>query len=75
MGKEALKKKLREIQKAVCLQVDEKYFEPLHKDVMCWKSWNALHAIAEAMSCDVTYVLLIEECSKSVIRNYLGDKC
>ena len=75
MDKKALERKLREIHKATCEQVDEKYFEPLYKDVMCWQSWNALHAVTEAMSCNVDYILLIQECLKSATRNFLGDKC
>lgn len=75
MDKEAVKRKLREIHKALCDKIDEKYFEPLYKDTTCWKSWNALHAVAEGYGCDPGYVSLIRECLKSVTRNFLGDKC
>ncbi len=75
LTKAGLERKRNEIHKALCARVDEKYFEPLYKDITCWQSWNALHAIAEAMSCDVDYILLIQECLKYVTRNFLGDKC
>jgi len=75
MVKAKLERKFREIHKALSIRIDEKYFTPLYEDILCWKSWYALHAIAEAYSCDPAYILLIEECSKSVTRNFLGDKC
>lgn len=75
MDKKALGMKLREVEKALCLKVDQKYFEPLHKDVGDWISWNRLHAASEAESCDPLYVSLIEECCKVATRNFLGDIC
>lgn len=75
MVKAKLERKLREIHKALCIRIDEKYFTPLYEDATCWKSWNALHAVAEGYSCDPMYVLLIQECLRSATRSFLGDKC
>ena len=75
MDKAALKRKLREIEKALCLRVEQKYFEPLHKDVTDWKSWSRLCMVAEATSCDPSYILLAEECCKRATRDFLGDTC
>lgn len=75
LTKAGLERNLNEIHLALCTRVDDRYFKPLNKDITCWQSWNALHAIAEAMSCNVEYILLIQECLKHVTRNYLGDKC
>jgi len=75
MDKSALGKKLREIEKALCLEVEPKYFEPLHKDITDWISWNRLHTAAAAQWCDTTYVLLIDECCRKVTRGFLGDTC
>jgi hypothetical protein len=75
MAEAKLERKLREIHKALGTEIDEQYFTPLYEDAMCWKSWNTLHVVAEAMSCNATYVLLIEECLKSATRSFLGDIC
>ena len=74
MDKKALEKKLREIQKAICLQVGEEHFEALHKDVEDWEAWGKLHAWADAMGADPDYVLLIQECTMATARLHLGDK-
>ena len=75
LTKVGLERKRNEIHNALCTRIDEKYFEPLYKDIKCWQSWNALHAMSEAMSCNVEHILLIQECLKHVTRNFLGDKC
>lgn len=73
MDKAKLGSKLREIHKALCTRVDEKYFDPLYEDVTNWTLWNRLHAMSVASSCDKDYVLLIEQCCRAATREFLGD--
>jgi hypothetical protein len=73
MDKAALEMKLREIHKALATEVDEKHFSPLYEDILCWKSWNALHAVTVAYGCDPAYVSLVRECLQNATKRYLGD--
>ncbi len=75
LTKAGLERNLKEIHQALCTRVDDRYFKPLQKDITCWRSWNTLHAMAEATSCSMDYILLIQECLMHVTKNYLGDKC
>ncbi len=75
LTKAGLVRKRDEIHKALCVTIKESYFKPLYNNVLCWESWNKLHAMAEAMSCDMDHILLIEECLMYATKQYLGDVC
>jgi hypothetical protein len=75
MDKRALEKKLREIHKATCNLVDERYFESLYKDATDHIAWSRLHGIAYSYGCDLDYIALMDQCCIAATRIFLGDKC
>ena len=74
MDEKALKAKLREINKAVCLRVDQKYFEAIETDITSAIAWFNLLMIMEGADCDKTYCDLAEQCVKACARIQIGDK-
>jgi len=74
MDKEALARKHRELFKALCMQVEEKYFTSLEEDVTDHLAWSRLHAAACGSGCDDDYVDMIDECCMAATRIFLGDK-
>ena len=75
MDKKALEMKIREIYKAICGRVDERYFTPLLEDAQDHIAWNRLHAISYSYGCDRDYVALIDQSCRAATRNLLGDTC
>ena len=74
MDKEVLRKKLREVNKAVCLRVDQAYFDEIDKDITSSRPWFALLLAMEGADCDKTYCDLVEECLKKCVRLDIGDR-
>ena len=74
MDKRALKLKLDEINKAVCLRVDQAYFEAIETDITSATAWFKLLLAMEGADCDKTYCDLVEECLKKCVRLDIGDR-
>jgi len=74
MDKRALKLKLDEINKAVCLRVDQAYFEAIETDITSATAWFNLLMVMEGANCDKTYCDLVEQCVKACARAQIGDR-
>lgn len=75
MDKQALRMKLHEINKAVCLQsIDQVLFDELESDIENHMKWHTLLMYMEGCICDPTYMDLAEQCVKACARKSIGDK-
>lgn len=74
MDEKALELKLREINKAVCTRVDQKYFDAIEADITSSTTWFNLLMMMEGADCDKTYCDLAEQCVKVCARMDIGDK-